>query len=63
MDKLTLELQIDLAAARYAEKKDPAIRKEIVQLSERLAEFRLLATLENALERCRDFGVNQLLMS
>ena len=53
MDKATLEKQIDLAAARYAKNKDPAIRTEIDQLSQRLVEFRHLATLQNALERCR----------
>ena len=32
----------------------PSAREKVVQLSQRLAEFGHLATLENALERCRD---------
>ena len=48
-----MEQQIDLAVARYAEKKEPAIREKIEQLTQRLTEFRHLATLENALQRCR----------
>ena len=59
MDKATLEKQIDLAAARYAKNKDPAIRTEIDQLSQRLVEFRHLATLQNALERCRFVSVGK----
>ena len=53
MDKEVLEQQIDLAAARYVGKRDPAIREEMVLLSLRLAEFKYLAILENAVERCR----------
>ena len=49
----TLDKQIDAAAARYGQTKDPAAREEVDRLSRRLAEFRHLATLENALDRCR----------
>ena len=44
---------IDASAARYGEKKDPAVRDEIEHLNQRLAEFRHLAILEDALDRCQ----------
>ncbi len=53
MDKQTLEAQIDLAAARYAHSKEPVVRYQIEQLAHRLAEFKHLATVENALARSR----------
>ena len=53
MDKRTLERQIDTAARRYGGTRDPAVATEINKLSQRLLEFRILATLDDALERCR----------
>ena len=53
MDKQTLEAQIDLAAARYAQSKDPAVRYHIEHMAHRLAEFKHLATVEKALARSR----------
>src|SRR5829696_4249985 len=53
MDKQTLEAQIDLAAARYAQSKDPAVRYHIEHMAHRLAEFKHLATVETALARSR----------
>ena len=49
MDKQTLEAQIDLAAARYAQSKEPVVRYQIEQMARRLAEFKHLATVEKAL--------------
>jgi len=57
MDEETLQEQIELAVVSYGETKDPAARQEIEQLSQRLTEFRHLATLENALDRCRFEGM------
>ena len=51
MDKQTLEAQIDLAAARYAQSKEPVVRYQIEQMARRLAEFKHLATVEKALLR------------
>ena len=53
MDKQTLEAQMDLAATRYAQSKEPALRYQIEQMAQRLAEFRHFATVENALARSR----------
>ena len=53
MDKEALEQQINLALARYAGKRDPAVREEMVLLSFRQAEFEHLTMLEDAVERCR----------
>ena len=53
MDKQTLEAQIDLAAARYAQSKDPAVRYQIEHMAHRLAEFKHLATVEKALAQSR----------
>src|SRR5215208_2759757 len=53
MDKQTLEAQIDLAATRYAQSKDPAVRYQIEQMASRLVEFKHLATVEKALARSR----------
>ena len=53
MDKQTLEAQIDLAAVRYAQSKDPAVRYQIEHMAHRLAEFKYFATVEKALARSR----------